>query len=269
MALTASQLTTLTDYDGQTYVKALGNASSDIGLGDSSQAIGSDWGVSKNVRNQIASALAFQSVDFLSYISALNSTATRIDAASYVAGVLQPEYNALVSLCASSGISGVSSLDTYCSYYNTGAGGPWSALLSPDFRTLYGILNVGSYPSPWNVYFEVLQGTTYTNGLRKLVVGGSQTAGQDIDPNKYAGGFGQVKWTGVTGSGSASVTGTWRKTDGSTQTGDGAAAIAGASGTAVLTPPFPNALLLSVTNISVTGLSAGTIYVEAKRPTGR
>jgi hypothetical protein len=227
--------------------------------------------VSGNVRNQVVAALAFQSVDFLAYITALNAAAANVDAAAYVASVLQTEYSALAALCTASGITGVSSMDTFCTYYNVGAGGPWAALLSPDYRTLYGIFNNDTYPTAYNVYFEVLQGATYANGLRSLAVGGAQTAGQDIDSAKYAGGFGQIKWAGATGSGTVTVTGTWRKTDGTLRTAAaGTAALSGATGTAVLTPPAANELLVLVTGIAVdAGITAGTIYAEAARPAGR
>jgi hypothetical protein len=119
------------------------------------------------------------------------------------------------------------------------------------------------------VYFEVLQGTDYPNALRKLVVGTGQTAGYTIDAMMYAGGFAHLKWSGVTGSGTATVTGIWRKPDGTTATGNGTANVSGASGAASITPPFTDALILSCSNISVSGVTAGTLYVEAHRPFGR
>ncbi len=66
------------------------------------------------------------------------------------------------------------------------------------------------------------------------------------------------------------VTGSWRKTDGTIATGDGTATVAAGNSTVALTPPFTSALLLAVTNVVAgTGMSAGTIYAEAARPSGR
>ncbi len=147
---------------------------------------------------------------------------------------------------------------------------PWNALLSPSWRFLhYAVLS--SYPSAPNVFFEVLQGSVYANGLRKLIVGTGQTAGYDIDSTAYAGGYGRIKWTGATGTDTVTVTGDWRKTDGTLHVaGAGTATLSGASGTAVLTPPDTNALLIKVTGIVAGGsISAGTIYAEAVKPASR
>lgn len=170
-------------------------------------------------------------------------------------------------------ISGVITLENFASYYNYGAGGPWNCLYPPDFRDLFYAAK-GKYPIAQNVYFEVLQGGTYSNGLRKLIVGGAQTAGQDIDSTAYAGGVGQVKVSGYTDDNTGvgdtvTVAGTWRKPDGTLTTGNGTATVNN-SGTFVLTPPASNYLLVKVSSISAGAhITAGTIYAEAKRPSGR
>ncbi|GIV22144.1 MAG: hypothetical protein KatS3mg023_3895 [Armatimonadota bacterium] len=188
----------------------------------------------------------------------------------YAPGTMAIFLSALNNLCAQSGLNGVSDLNTFASYYNIGAGGAWNCLFAPDFRELYGLWSNGTYPNAHNTYFEVLQGGTYPNALRKLVIGSGQTAGYDIDDAKYAGGYAQLKWSGVSGSGNVNVSGLWRKTDGTTAVGNGTISVSTASGTGSITPPYAGALILSCSNINVpAGITAGTFYVEAVRPTGR
>ncbi len=177
---------------------------------------------------------------------------------------------ALDNLCGSAGITDVGTLDDYAAYYNTGAGGPWNCLFAPDFRSLYYSWSQGQYPSASNVYYETLQGSAAPNALRKHEVGAGNTADTPISTDNYAGGVGQIKATSVSGSGVVTVTGTWRKTDGTLVTAaDGTCTVTG-NDTFVLTPPHSNALLLVVTNITAAaGLTAGVFYAEAKRPTGR
>lgn len=190
-------------------------------------------------------------------------------ASVYVAGTMSPFLSALSSLCAKAGIPGVHDLDTYATHYNLNATAKWQCLFPPDFRALYGLCRNGNYPSAHNVYFEVQQGAAYPNALRKLVVGTGQTAGHDIDQQQYAGGFPYLRWSGVSGTGTVQVTGLWRKTDGTTSTGTSTVNVSTASGTASISPPFANALILTCTDISVSGISAGTLYAEAWRPSGR
>lgn len=188
----------------------------------------------------------------------------------FAPGVMSVYLSALSNLCAQAGLSGVNDLDSYATYYNLTTATKWQCLFAPDFRELYGLWRNGNYPSAHNVYFEVVQGATYPNALRKIVIGSGQTAGYGIDDSMYAGGFARLKWSGVSGSGTVQVTGLWRKPDGTTTTGTGSASVSGASGTATITPPVSNALILTCTAISpAAGITAGTIYVEATTPSGR
>lgn len=189
---------------------------------------------------------------------------------TYAPSVMSVFLAGLNTLCAKAGITGVNDLNTFATHFNLNTTTKWQCLFHPDFAELYALWRNGAYPSAHNVYFEVLQGTTYPNGLRRLIVGTGQTAGHTIDSAKYAGGFAQLKWTGVSGSGTVQVSGVWRKTDGTTDTGTGTVSVSGASGTATVTPPFANALLLSCNSITAAaGITAGTLYAEAARPSGR
>lgn len=177
---------------------------------------------------------------------------------------------ALDTLCGAAGIADVGTLDDYASYYNVGAGGPWNCLFAPDFLGLYASWSLGGAPSAENVYCEVLQGSGAPNALRKHEVGVGNTAGTPISTTTYAGGVGQVKATGVSGSGVVTVTGTWRKSDGTIVTAASGTCTVTGDGTVTLTPPYTNALLLTVSEITAAaGLTAGVFYAEAKRPSGR
>lgn len=188
--------------------------------------------------------------------------------------------NPLASLensCSAAGlglsISTILGIETFAENYNITDATKWQCLFAPNFRDLWMVWRSSSTPQAYNYYFEVLQGATYTNGLRKLVVVAStptQTAGTDIDSTKYAGGYGQIVTTGFAGtSDTVTVTGLWRKTDGTTHSANGTATVTG-NNTYVLTPPAANELLITCTGITaganITGL---TCYVEAKRPAGR
>lgn len=265
MALSAAQCLTLTDKLTALWIAALGTDGSGYGLG----TVGASARAYKKATDEQALVIALNDATLIAQLmGSANALVTAVDAYNAIGQAANQHLRDIDSACKAAGLAGVIGLDTFANYYNITAG-PWLCLFAPDFRELYKGWANGQAPTATNVYFEVLQ-SVYTNGMRKLVVGGSQTAGQDIDYTKYAGGFGQIIWSGMSGSGTVTVTGTWRKTDGSVATGDGTYAVSGASGTGVLTPPFTNALLLTVTNIAAGGtLASGTIYAEGKRPTGR
>ncbi len=171
-----------------------------------------------------------------------------------------------------SGISGVYDLNTYLSHLNTADVTKWSAMMPDGYRNLhYACLD--SYPVASNVYFEIVQGGDFTNALRKLEIGTGETAGDAVDEAKYAGGFPKLNCTGITGSDTVTVTGdafnpaTQTVSEGVTWTasvsGDGVVALE--EGTAPT-----DSLIVAATGISAGGsLTAGTIYVEAHRPSGR
>ncbi len=164
-------------------------------------------------------------------------------------------------------------LDAYLEFLNTGDATKWQALQHSSLYDLWPKLYNGRYPSPENLYFEVLQGVTYANGLRKLVIGTGQTAGASIDSSKYAGGFGKIKVSGSSGSATVTVTGTaFNPATQSTQAGVTWTAAVSGDGTVALTPDTAPAdsLIVACSNISAGGgLVAGTIYAEAHKPAGR
>jgi hypothetical protein len=266
-AITPATVVTLTDKVGAAYIAAIGTDASTYGLG----TVGATARAYKKASDLLTLVLATSDNDqIIRMLAGAQSTMNNVDALFAMQGPLTPFLAALTDTCKSAGLAAtIKSLDDFATYYNLNAT-PWQCLFAPDYAQAHKAWK-GAMPTNWNTYFEVLQGATYANGLRKLVVVGStQTAGQDIDNTLYAGGFGQITWSGATGTGVVTVTGTWRKIDGTIETAAGTASLSGASGTAVLTPPTANDLLLTVTSVSAAaGVTAGTIYAEAKRPTGR
>lgn len=178
----------------------------------------------------------------------------------------------------------ITNIETFLDYYNTGAGGNWNCLMpGPQWRELYYQWK-RAYPAIDNLYFEIKQGgtfrgTTYTNALGKFVATGAGTGtftnGAAVDTAKYAGGVGNLKVSGLAGSGNVTITGTgWNPATGAITasvtwivavSGDGNVAIVPGGGTAPA-----NCLINDVTNIATpAGITAGTFYVEALKPTGR
>lgn len=266
-AITPAQVVTITDKLAALWIAALGTDGSGYGLGTS----GASARAYKKATDLQSAIIALGDAELIALmLGNANDLVDAIDAYAAVGSATKAYLFILDEACRQAGISGVSTLDLFAAHYNLTAATKWQCLLAPEVRELV-YAAVRQYPTSSNVYFEVLQGATYTNGLRKLVVGTGQTAGASIDSDRYAGGFGQIIWSGAAGSGVVTVTGTWRKSDGSLATAsDGTATLSGASGAAVLTPPFTGALLVAVTAIvAAAGVTAGTIYAEAKRPSGR
>lgn len=172
--------------------------------------------------------------------------------------------------------SSSNSLDAYLTLKNTGEGTKWQTLQHHSFRDVFEAWKTGTYPAVENLYFEVLQGA-YANALRKLVVGTGETAGFAIDSAKYAGGFPKLEVSGFAGSAdTVTVTGTQfdpatkTTTAGKTWTvsvtGNGTFTLAPGGAT----PAATDSLIVAVSSIVAgASITAGTIYAEAHRPSGR
>ncbi len=271
-AISAANVITFLDKETALWLAGLGTDVAAYGL----RTVGASAGAYKKAADQVAAvqALSDEYVQAILLSGAITAR-TNIDAFKVIGPTRKPFLDVLEAACAQAGLSGIQTLDAFLTYYNTatGGGGPWNCLQAPDFRDLFYSWK-GAYPTATNLYFEILQGATYTNAIAKWIVSGAGTgnltAGTNIDSTKYAGGFGQVNVSGLTGSGVVTVTGNWRKTDGTVATGAAGTATVSGNGVTVLTPPFTNALLLTVTAIAAAnGITAGTIYAEAKRPSGR
>jgi hypothetical protein len=276
-ALSAANFVSLTDKLTAWWNTGLGTDASGYGLRTAGATAGA-YQKAADYRDLLAATI--HDPDYNAKLSAgALKFVTDTDAVNVLGNIAGPDaLTPLEVFAGQAGLSAVTDIASFATYYNVGAGGAWNALLAPDFASLYYAWKQ-AYPPNTVCYFEVLQGSTYTNGLGKFVVSGAGagtfTDGVAIPYNSagvanFAGGFGQVKWSGATGSGTITVAGVWMKTDGTVASGNGTVSLSGASGTGVLTPPFTNALLLDVTNITIAaGITAGTLYAEAKRPTGR
>lgn len=250
------------------YLAAKGSVTSGEGLGVSSGGFGA------NDKAVALEALGIGTADYdiiallgPAFRALRNNTDANAFASTFIGGPI----NAIGVACAAAGTangwSGVADLDSFAAYHNLTTGTKWQLLFPPDFYEVY-LAALGRAPSNFNVYYEVLQ-TGGGDALGKRVIGTGFSSPASIDDSLYAGGFGRVKATGITGSDVVTVAGNWRKTDGTTATGNGTASVTSSS-TFTLTPPFTDALLLGVTNITAAaGLTAGTIYAEAARPSGR
>lgn len=273
MAITAAQIVAISDHIAAWYLKA---ASTGFGT----DGAGGAYDCASNLLDTIIGTASAYSIADYTAISALASPANTLmnasTPASVAGGYLAPVMSALDQVCAAYGVSqsiaAITNLETFATYYNVTYSTKWSCLFTPNFRSVVTAWRPSLTPTA-NFYFEILQGATYTNGLRKLVVVAStptQTAGTDIVSTSYAGGYGQIVTTGFAGaSDTVTVAGLWRKTDGTTHTGNGTATVTG-NNTYVLTPPAADELLITCTGITaganITGL---TCYAEAKAPSGR
>lgn len=207
--------------------------------------------------------------------AAVNTVVTRGGATGYAIHTLTDFLVRLDRHCRRrSEVSGVTSLDDYLTYLNITHATKWQCLFDPNYRDLFFAIR-GTYPSPENLYFEVIS-PTYANGLRKLVIGTGQTAGASVTTTSYCGGFPKITVSGSTGADTVTVTGTQYnpatntatagKTWTAAVTGDGTVALVSGGGT----PADTDALITACSGITAGGsLSAGTIIVEAHRPTGR
>lgn len=277
MAISATNVNLFLDHISRVYARLLGvSGASSYGMGDvgdTDRAVGS-------AVDLVAAVLATGDVDV---VNGILQKATRYeDSLSAVAkatpsGLLIGVENLIRELA----ISGVSTLDQFLTYYNYGAGGTNAALQSPYFRAIHYRWKL-TYPTARNLYFEILQGgsfdgTTFTNALRKLVVGTGETPGDSISTD-YAGGVPYVNCTVFNGaSDTVTVTGTEYNPATGTRTANktwtatvaGVGRVALASGGA--TPASANALIVASSAVAAgANITAGsTIFVEASKPSGR
>lgn len=267
--ITASQVLEFMDKIAAWLLAAKGTSASGLGMGTAAGA----YGASEKASDMEVLLMASEDFDLVGPLGAsIRGMKNASDATQMGASITSGTFQALGAVCATAGtineLSTVVDLDSFATYYNLTATTKWQCLFPPD---LYELMKaaLGKAPSAHNTYFEVLQSVSPT-ALGKLIVGTGFLSPGSIDSAKYAGGFGQVKGVSVSGSATVTVTGSWRKVDGTAATGDGTATVNAGDSTVVLTPPFTSALLLAVTNIAAgTGITAGTIYAEAARPSGR
>lgn len=255
------------------YLKMLGTSGSGYGMGIKNGA----WGAAGAATNLDTLLLSMTDTEpIAALIDQVRELRDRTDGATVASGYLTPPIGALQAHVVAQQITDVTDLESYLKRLNVLLGSKWGALQDPNWRDIWFNVSGGVYPEEYNLYFEVLQGATYPNALRKLVVGTGETAGFAIDSSKYAGGFPKLNVSGLTGSDTVTVTGTaydpatmavaTSKTWTASVTGNGVVALAPGGGS----PAPADSLIVAAGAIAAgAGITAGTIYVEAHRPAGR
>lgn len=270
--ITYAQMVAWTDLVAAGAIKLIGTTGNAEGLGTGG------WGASKSAVDLNAALKATDDDDLLSEgLSATILLKSKTLLAGLATEIYAPICTALARMGAKDTVSLATSFDEFCRYYNIGAGGPYACLLAPEFVQIYALSGAGTL-SQYAGFFSIKQGTLYTNAIAKKVVGGAFTAGTNVNSALYAGGRARIKWSGMSGTGAVTVTGTWRKADGTLVLAKtGAYTIsAAASGTEDLVPHSTDVgtggLLVAVDDAGIAAggtLASGTIYVETHEPTGR
>lgn len=251
--------------------RTVGTEATDLGIG----VVDGSWGAA-GAAGEIRDVLL--AMTDLEPVEALSAAALALGRSTSGIAIAAERLSALLAAVQSHGtrfgLPNVSNLDGLLSWFNVVDATNWQTLQAPFWRDLFAAWQGGTTgPSVWNVYFEVLQGATYANGLRKLVVGTGETAGFSVDGTKYCGGFPKVKVSGLSGSGTVTVTGdAYDPASRARQVGKTWTAAISGDGTVALTVGTApaNSLIAACSAIEAgVGISAGTFVVEAHRPSGR
>lgn len=266
-SLTAARLAQITDLIAGAYAALLGTSGSGFGAGDGS------FGWSAGLTATLAAISGTGDFPLMLKIGQPLNTAAGKSAAAFIAGAtLHNWYLAMNSQATSEGFTGVSDLKSLASYYNTGAGGPWSALLSPVFDDVYAAVATPTSGTaslgPLNLYAPVI-----TN-MGSRTVGGSFAAGTAVDASSFAGAAAaRLHFTGGAWSGADAVTVTGIARTGLGATVTGATFTTGdievfGTGSVLLSPTVAGEILLSVTDITLpAAMTAGTATVSCDIPT--
>lgn len=276
------------DFSAVGYIKALGTLASTIGIGDAT------FGARKEINSAYTDLGTVDDADATCDIaSGLKQfrDALTVDLTYSKPG--RSFLNALSAHALNVGAGVFTDLESWLADLNTGTSKN-TALQDRYYRDFFNGA-YGVFPAVGNIYFEALQGVLsdedhlYSLGLGSFVISGAgagtftqapvegglvdngSALGQ-IDESKYAGGFPKVIASGIAGTGIVTVTGNlWNPATKAVVVGEALTVNITGNGTFVLVPATTtDGLLLEVTNMSIAaGLTAGTIYSEAHRPTGR
>lgn len=274
--ITASILNSILDNACGYYLDILGTSGSGFGYGTG----GASWGASIKSGNISTAVTGSGDLSLINTLAtAVLQTVNNCTGAIAAGGALSPLLFAVQNnIIGNSPTQTVTNLNSYLTYLNTSnSGSYWAALQNPAWNVLGGAWFVGQTPSAWNVYADSPGGgvdAIYSAGLGTLIVGTGFTAHDVIDSTKYAGGFPALVVTGLTGTGTVTITGTARNPASyqSTVAGVTWTAAVTTNGTVVLTPGTAPAgsLILAVSAISAAvGVVAGTLQVVSQAPAGR
>ena len=256
------------------YIATRGTVGSGYGVGDESLAIGSDWGLSRKIRD--LQALLFTALpsglaasDLALTLLPNTNTAVQKSGTALCKLLFRDLFNGLKQVCYQAGISGVTDVDSFSAYNNTGAGGPYAALMAPEFLTLYNIV-YGKNPSATNVYAPAVSSI----GTVVVVAStpGSPGSLNPIDTSTYAGAaVANVVVTGFAGTTAIiTVTGQARTSSGTLVSSRTWTVSVTGNGTFTLVPTIAGDLVTSVTSMAVAaGITAGTFAIGCAVPAGR
>jgi len=277
-ALSNTALNLILDDLTRIHLRMIGTQASGYGLGKTGEAWGAGYVLASLINPDLLTAADLEPIVEIG--ASLLAAEDAFRPYTIVGSQLQGVFNALQTHLTGVGLTNVNTINDYLTYYNVGTGGTWQTLAHYTFKDLYDALFPQACLDPWNSYYEVLQGVvdpyvglTYTNALRKHVVGSGNTAGQSIDGTKYSGGTPQLNVTAITGSGVVTVTGTaFDPLTKTTIVGATWTVTANATGRVAFTGGTApaNSHICAVSNIAAAaGITVGTMYVEAARPAGR
>lgn len=269
--ISAAAFVAHTDKLAAVYLAILGTAASGFGCGDGNATLAADWGYSKKSREYEQLVLTSGDRDLINAL--LSNASQAVDnapAASLAYSLLYPRLYGIDRLCAASGLTGVTGIVSFASYYNTGAGGPWASLLSPEFAALYAICFPGNTVPAVSVYAP----PDVNMGSRS--VGGALVLDAPLDEIAYAGAArAQVTVAGSTwgapGFGTVEVVGRARTALGTVASGRSFTRTGVPfDGAYYLDPVVAGDLLIEVTDIILPpAMTAGSVTITTHAPLGR
>lgn len=263
-----------TDGLAASMILALGDSGG--GCGDNDVAAVDDTGARGRLGDLEVALLDLEDGDYVEAIKGLRDSIAKAGYQNYVQNAFDKGMDALTTLCADAGISGVASINNFAKYWNTGQGAvdstPWGALVAPQFRTLIFLVDAVTLDAI-NTY--ALPATLASRSIASSALG-SLTDTAAVDDTKYAGAAraqavisGLTFASGITTSG-LTVTGKARKKDGTIAEGRTWTGTITANGTITLMPTVAGDLLLDVTDIQFgAGMTAVTAQINAAAPAGR
>jgi hypothetical protein len=269
----AAQCVTLGDKLTAAFLALKGTTGNGEGIGDGS------WGVSLKASDLLAIVEGSTDSSFADHLLEIPQVGNfkALDDAVVLSTQWKSMFGSIhttIDAVARNGVSldaTVTNFETLLYWYNWLDATKFQAMMPPDWRELY-FNQFGVYPSPKNLYQEVLVGGATPDGLYESIISGSQTDGVVIDYTQYAGGYPYVEWTGGVGTGAYTITVTGKDQDNAVETWEITGSNVAASDTGTIAVGQTNAysLVTDVTSFSVdAGITAGTFHVSSRPPLTR
>lgn len=277
MALSTANFNALLDKATAIYLAAKGASDANSAtLGTSGNGIGDTsstaWGAYGKASGLETLVLALADYDQLQpLLTPTHNILSVTGWQNYVRTLFSSWITGMETTCsrASSVDASITGINTYATYYNTGAGGAFNALMCPDFRDIYYYTHNNTYPTAKNVYAP--PGTSIGSyNVATLVLSGNST----VDTTKYAG-HARITMTVASSAGTYSgtvviavsgynsagtlTTDTWTSP---TITGNGSVTITAGSTVKVVTQ-------ITAVNSVPAGMTAGTLTFTGLAPSGR